>query len=294
MVWLLGGIVIILLIKVVVDTKRILVINDQLYSVLHRKSQALIKTYGTDRYGDELVNKINQLILLVSETQAEYQRIDQHNREMIASIAHDFRTPLTSMLGYVQILGTTQDPQTQKRYLDIIEARVISLSVLIEDFYTISIMASNDYPVRYSTVNPSVVLQNQLALYYEELKHAFNDVSIDIDETILTLFSDENILNRIIGNLIKNALVHGQGDFKVKTLCQNHRLNIMITNHTDPKLSLDADQVFKRTVSVTGHQNTHSTGLGLAIAKDLAQLIDAELSAQVENETITFMLSIAL
>src|SRR5699024_4362767 len=96
----------------------------------------------------------------------------------------DFRTPLTSMLGYLQMLDKTRLSR-DKRYLMIIQERTQLISKLIDEFYFLSLLEADDYQLHLEELNPVVLIQEQLAQYYEELSEHFEQVQIDLtDEKI--------------------------------------------------------------------------------------------------------------
>lgn len=278
--------------KIISDRMHIANISEQLKISLYKDEHFVIKESGTDKTHNELIEQINNLNDIWREAQAKYNRNTQQSKEMIASITHDFRTPLTSMLGYIQILQETTNDESQIRYLNIIEKRTNSLNKLVDDFYDISILESEEYPVTITKINPIVILQEQLAMYYEDLTNHFEQVIINITEDTVFSNSDAKALNRIYGNLIKNAINHGTGILEISTAIVDNHLDIIINNNTNETINID--KLFDRTFRNDETRNSNSTGLGLSIAKELATVINAKLIVKQNDQTISFIISIPI
>ena len=263
-------------------------IVNQLSLVIDDKSLASLKYLGVDNQQKKLVELINQLLVRWRETEKKLKVLDRNNKQMIASISHDFRTPLTSMLGYVQMLQKSE--QNYQKYLTIIEERTKSLSILVEDFYAISIIDSLEYPIHIIRNNPIIILQESLAMYYDNLEEHFDIIDIDLKEEVIMLPFDTNILSRIYANLIKNALIHGIDEFRISYEQDEEKLYLYFTNSLQASDEVDVDKLFERTFRVDTNRQINSTGLGLSIAKDLTMLIHADLFATIINQQIRFTL----
>lgn len=269
-------------------------IKEQLELALHKDQNFDIKIYSNSKLQNDLIQQINLLNDLRRELSAKHQRYTQQNKEMISSITHDFRTPLTSMLGYVQILQDRSDDQICQKYLKTIENRTNALTKLIDDFYEISIIDSDEYPIVIEKLNPIKVLQEQLALYYEDLNLKFNKLSIDLIDNVIISNSDTTILSRIYSNLIKNALVHGEQYLTITSLVKDNYIVISFENELRANDVIDTTKLFERTYRSDQTRKINSTGLGLSIANELALLINSKLNVVVTNNTICFSLHIPI
>lgn len=243
---------------------------------------------------DLLVEEINALIKRHKQIQIEFNTIVNQNKQMISSISHDFRTPLTSMLGYVQILQTSAKSDKEIKYLKIVEERTKVLSELVEEFYRLSLLESKDLSFEMEQAYPIMLLQEQLALYHQELSQSFNTVSIQLMEETISIETSILDFNRLLGNLIKNAFSHGMERFCVYNELSDDSLMIYIENKVENPNALDVNKIFDRTYKGDKPRTSSSTGLGLSISKKIAESLGYTLEAAIEEQILQFKLSIPL
>ncbi|WP_225743830.1 sensor histidine kinase KdpD [Marinilactibacillus sp. Marseille-P9653] len=243
---------------------------------------------------DVLVEEINGLIKRHKQIQIEFNTIVNQNKQMISSISHDFRTPLTSMLGYVQILQTSAESDKEIKYLKVVEERTNVLSELVEEFYRLSLLESKDLSFEMEQAYPILLLQEQLALYHQELSQSFNTVSIQLMEETTSIETSVLDFNRLLGNLIKNAFSHGTERFCVYNELSDDSLMIYIENKVENPNALDVNKLFDRTYKGDKPRTSSSTGLGLSIAKKIAESLGYTLEAAIEGQILQFKLSIPL
>ncbi|QIK70640.1 HAMP domain-containing histidine kinase [Erysipelothrix sp. HDW6C] len=267
-------------------------INRHLHIVNEGNSRMEVRKSGNNRDESELLGEVNRLIQLIAKTESTNKLIDNQNKTMISSIAHDFKTPLTSMLGYVQMLQNNEHIDDRQRYLKIIEDRIKTLNLLIENFYTMSLVASHEYPLNLERINPFVVLQNQLALYYDELSTHFESVIISVPDEAHIVWSDAQVLQRVYSNLIRNALKYGRGPFTIRTTIETNNYLISFENGIPKNHNIDIERLFERTYRDDLARSQSASGLGLAIVKELLELVDCALSVTLNGNIIAFRIAI--
>jgi len=241
--------------------------------------------------GKELIDSINILIVEHHRQKKEYEETRQNFKSMVTTISHDFRTPLTSISGYVQILLDDDDVsyENRQKYLKIIESRAISLSSLIEDFYTVSSIDSLDYPYNLTTISLSEILRAQIAAYYVELEKRYSTIEVDIVESPCYMISDRTSLQRIFSNLIKNALSYGIDKIRISLKEDENSYKIEFSNSLYENADKNiADKIFERNYSVNWASSSKSTGLGLSIAKSITEKMGGSIGAEVIDDMLVF------
>lgn len=241
--------------------------------------------------GKALIDSINVLIVEHHRQKKEYEETRQNFKSMVTTISHDFRTPLTSISGYVQILLDDDDVsyENRQKYLKIIESRAISLSSLIEDFYTVSSIDSLDYPYNLTTISLSEILRAQIAAYYVELEKRYSTIEVDIVESPCYMISDRTSLQRIFSNLIKNALSYGIDTIRISLKENESSYKIGFANSLYENADKNiADKIFERNYSVNWASSSKSTGLGLSIAKSMTEKMGGSIGAEVIDDMLVF------
>ncbi len=241
--------------------------------------------------GKELIDSINILIVEHHRQKKEYEETRQNFKSMVTTISHDFRTPLTSISGYVQILLDDDEVsyENRQKYLKIIESRAISLSSLIEDFYTVSSIDSLDYPYNLTTISLSEILRAQIAAYYVELEKRYSTIEVDIVESPCYMISDRTSLQRIFSNLIKNALSYGIDKIRISLKEDENSYKIEFSNSLYENADKNiADKIFERNYSVNWASSSKSTGLGLSIAKSMTEKMGGSIGVEVIDDMLVF------
>ncbi|MFC3900261.1 sensor histidine kinase [Aliicoccus persicus] len=263
-----------------------------LKKIIEGKSNSALSISGQSKSHDELIIEVNRLVKKLNEISFQYEKMIEENKRMVSSISHDFRTPLTSMLGYIQIVKKDAFTLNEENYLGIIEERTRTLNSLVEDFYMLSLLDSKEYSVSLQRVNPVLVLQEQLALYYEELDKIFDSIDIHIEETPIYIHTSQNDLKRIIGNLIKNAFQHGVGSFSVYSEKKEGYISFHFENEAENLSAIDEERLFERLYRADESRTSGSSGLGLSIAQKLAERLRMKLSVKTMDNKIHFTLQI--
>ena len=248
---------------------------------------ANIKTKSVDKDIENLVESINLIFDSRQKIVAEKNKNEEKIREGISNMSHDLRTPLTSIMGYLQMIKSEKSSEADKKeYMDIVEKRTKSLQQLISSFYDLSRMEGNEYNFNYKKVNLSSILCENIAVFYNDFRNNNIEPIIEIDENVKDIISDDGAINRIFSNLITNMIKHGESFVKI-TLRQEN--DVIITEFTNKATGLTAenvDKLFDRFYTVDNSRSDRNTGLGLYITKILVEKLGYNIIAQLDNEIL--------
>ena len=248
---------------------------------------ANIKTKFVDKDIENLVASINLIFDSRQKIVAEKNKNEEKIREGISNMSHDLRTPLTSIMGYLQMIKSEKSSEADKKeYMDIVEKRTKSLQQLISSFYDLSRMEGNEYNFNYKKVNLSSILCENIAVFYNDFRNNNIEPIIEIDENVKDIISDDDAINRIFSNLITNMIKHGESFVKI-TLRQEN--DVIITEFTNKATGLTAenvDKLFDRFYTVDNSRSDRNTGLGLYITKILVEKLGYNIIAQLDNEIL--------
>lgn len=199
-----------------------------------------------------------------------YEAKEHKLRREIANISHDLRTPLTSIVGYLELMD---DPDTtpgeQKLYVEIVRKRAKVLQSLITSFYDLSLIDSRDYQLSPKPLNVYEILCEVVLAFYEDFEKKKIEVQMDLDENIPLLNLDSNALVRIFTNLTQNALKYSKSCVSVHLNLTDNKVVIIFSNDTDLISADESPRVFDRTYVSDRARSHTNTGLGLNIAKAL-------------------------
>ena len=237
---------------------------------------------------EELLSCLNQLLELRQEERALYRRKEQELRRQIANVSHDLRTPLTSILGYLQLLeGEGLPLEKRAEYLAVIEGRARTLQTFIAAFYDLSRIEGGELPLEREKVDLSRALSDQLAAAYEQIEAAGLAVEVDIAPGLPPVWADSGAVTRIFSNLLTNALRHGEDTLSVRLSREGGVILSAFSNRAEGLTAEDAAHVFERFYTADKMRTGQSTGLGLAIVKALAERMGHTVAARWEDGVFT-------
>ena len=236
---------------------------------------------------------LNTLLQDFYTKKSEFEQSKQAMAQDLTNISHDIRTPLTVLKGNSEMLSNiTNDPSMPENVhamADKIDRKADDLISTINDYFTMSKIASGDLPIKLKKENVSRLCQDTILDYYDLLEQKQFEVDIQIPDPPIFAYIDNEALQRILKNLIDNAIRHG-GDGKYLSLrltTSNGNSIIEIEDHGNGMSPQQQKQIFAR--NYTTARKSSGSGLGLAISKRLAEQIGAELEVHsVQNEQTTF------
>ncbi|ATD56181.1 HAMP domain-containing histidine kinase [Clostridium chauvoei] len=236
---------------------------------------------------EKLIKEINILISEKKEIEYKYKEADLEIRQAIANISHDLRTPLTSIMGYIQLLEDDSiSIKEKKQYISIIEKRAESLKVLISSFYDLSRLQANEYEINMEKINISVMLCNTIAAFYDEFEKNNLNPIIEIDENIQLVNGDKKATERIFNNLIQNILKHATGSLEIYLKKKDDFIISQFINEAKDLTEDDVKKLFDRFFTVDRMRTGRNTGLGLAITKTLVEKQGHKIWAEKKKNKI--------
>lgn len=256
----------------------------QLAFLLKNESNMLItsdiETGGIGRLRDSL----NELLSRQRGEKVRYQEKEKMISEIYTSLSHDIRTPLTSLDGYFQLLETSEDPEEQSRYIQIIQERISSLKEMLEELFLFAKLKNDSYKIELSACCFSSILKQTVFSYYDEWQKRGLKPEIQIPGERLYFTGNEQALRRLIQNVIKNGLDHGKDKIGICLYRNEGMLHLKISNQTDHPEKIDISRVFERFYKADGARSRTSSGLGLSIARELAVKMGGEMQAGISGE----------
>ena len=239
-----------------------------------------------DRELRRLASALNQELRALRQERLRYQQGDKELKEAVVNISHDLRTPLTAISGYLQLLQGQDLPPDTRRYLEQIGGRTHAMKRLTEELFRYSVVVSEENLAR-EPVDLRRAVEEALLSFYGALEGRGIEPQVRLPEEKVERLLDPAAVNRVLGNILTNALKYSAGDLEV-TLEESGRLTF---SNSAPGLDpVAAGRLFDRFYTVEAARN--STGLGLSIAKELTQRMSGEMGAELHGGTLTVWLKL--
>lgn len=250
----------------------------------------VIKVKGGDELA-ELCGSINDMSLELGEKIANEKKIENNKNELITNISHDLKTPLTSIIGYLELLNSTEISEREKdEYIQIAYNKSLRLKELVNELFEYTKLASNELILKKDRVNISVVLSQAVG----ESIINFSDKNIDVvlDNPYDELFCnvDSAQILRVFENLIKNAEKYSDINsvFKVVVRLYKEQIVISFRNKCTEIKEEDLENIFEKFYRKDKSRSNEGSGLGLPIAKRIIELYGGNILAEKINEDIKF------
>lgn len=232
----------------------------------------------------EVIRALNCLMEKNRHAKEQLLRENHSYRESITSISHDIRTPLTSAKGYIQMLGhEAVTPHKRLEYATIVEQRLDALTGLLDQLFLYTRIEAGGLPLQIESINAGNLFADTISTFYNDFISKNCEPVVEITQTPCQIQADRQAFIRIIENLIRNALVHGTGDYHLSLLKQHPYAVIRIANRTDSIEAADMDYIFDRFYTTDISRTRKTTGLGLAIVKELTQQMGGNAVAALEG-----------
>lgn len=234
--------------------------------------------------------KMNRIIEKLQEINEENKKSEESRKKMISNISHDLRTPLTSMLGYLELILEDRNiedrnvlsEKQKEEYLKIVYNKGNYLYDLMEEFFQISKLDSNDMRLEIKKINISEIVRENIISFFNEIQKLNIQPEINIPDEDMYVLGDEKAINRIFTNLINNALKHGVKATIIGVKLNYDEKNIFIDIY-DNGAGIPDDEinyVFHRlyTVEKSRSLNAKGSGLGLTIVKKLVEALGGKIT----------------
>ena len=263
----------------------------QLVDLNNRKTEKKLDLVFWDKDFEQLAIEINAQIDLTKQENAKKRRKENELKQAIANISHDIRTPLTSILGYIQFLELDELSHDEKKeYTAIVKSGALRLKVLLEDFFELSIIESADYVLKDEKIKMNNLVLEILVGFYEQFNHKNLEPVIHIPEEEISLIADPSAVKRVIENLVLNAIKHSDGNVEIRLKKSQSAIQVIISNTANQISEHDLNYLFDRFYKADKTRTGIGTGLGLSIAKSLMVKMDGDLHAELQQDNKLIMI----
>jgi two-component system phosphate regulon sensor histidine kinase PhoR len=237
----------------------------------------------------ELSDKANLGIMIYMEDVSEIRKLEQIRTEFVSNVTHELKTPLTSIMGFVETLkqGAIEDPEVSKKFLDIIDIEAERLYMLIEDVLELSEIESNHSAadMQFDSCDIDDVISEVIDVVNGPALKKSIMIHTDIEEG-LKVKADKHRVKQLFINLVDNAIKYSDdnGEIFINAFTRNNKVIIKVRDTGIGIAEEHLPRIFERfyRVDKSRTRNTGGTGLGLSIVKHIVQLYNGDLSVNSE------------
>ncbi|HLQ71424.1 MAG TPA: HAMP domain-containing sensor histidine kinase, partial [Bacillota bacterium] len=259
-------------------------ISQQLQCYNDRNTNKKIDMMLLDKDMEHLGSEINRLIdLYITENRKRIQ-FEHEQQQAIADISHDLKTPLTSILGYIQMIESRNTSGDEREeYVSIAKGHAKRLESLLKEFSEIGIIDSADHQLKLERTNIKTVAIDVLMNFYDRFSEKNMEPIIQMPAYDVTIISDESAVTRVIENLLSNAITHSDGNIVISLGEKDATARLVIKNDAHTLTEENVDRMFDRFYMADQTRLGNSTGLGLSIAKSLMEKMNARITGRLTD-----------
>ena len=272
--------VITLLIRVVTTNIELKNITRELKEITEKDTNLLLSTSSGDKSIKILVDSLNKELKKLLSLKREYSKGIFDVKKSAENIAHDIRTPLTAIKGYVDLLEKEELSEEGRKYLEIIKGRVDYMKEMTDELF-LSLSMKSRGVLNLSNIDAKRILEEALVSYYNEFKKKGMTPSFITPNEKVIIKADSKALYRVYSNIISNALKYGEGEFKVE---MDEKGNTIFSNLSPNMDSVEANKLLDRYYTISDAKA--SSGIGLSISKEILQEMGGELKVKLENQRL--------
>ncbi|MED4455742.1 sensor histidine kinase [Metabacillus fastidiosus] len=291
MIWILFGIIIVLFIIIVIQfqvkrgiDRELIYLARKLNSVNQENSDEKLLLVTDNKALQVLLTEINEVLNDKQKLGAQFARTEISIKKMLANISHDLKTPLTVVLGYIETIehDPAMDGFERKRLLANIHRKTIEIIKQMNTFFDLAKLESGDKEVPLTKIHLNEICKKTILAFYDSVQAKGIEADINIPDNPIYVLANEEALDRILHNLLSNALNYG-ADGKVIGLsleCVNNDIFIKVWDKGKGIEEQNQDRVFERLFTLEESRNKmfQGSGIGLTITKRLVEAIGGEIT----------------
>lgn len=248
-------------------------------------------------FGDfkRMADELNGINLGMQKALDEKMKSERFKTELITNVSHDLKTPLTSIINYVDLIKKEHvDNETVVNYIDVLDRQSSRLKKLIEDLIEASKASTGNIQVNFAPCDAGILLTQAVAEYYEKAENARLDLIVNSDESSHYIMADSRLLWRVYDNLLSNICKYAFPGTRVYLSVRTVGDSVVTVfkNISKAKLNISSDELMERFVRGDSSRNTEGSGLGLSIVRSLTSLQHGQFNVSIDGDmytaTVTF------
>ncbi|RDY24553.1 two-component sensor histidine kinase [Romboutsia maritimum] len=233
----------------------------------------------------ENINNIGDGLDKAIEEQVKSERMKS---ELITNVSHDLKTPLTSIINYVDLIKKEDniEPEHIRDYVNVLDSKSKRLKTLIEDLFEASKASSGNLELNMENIDLNQLLIQSIGEMEEKLSNAKLDIKLNMPEDKVYINADGKRLYRVLENLLSNIAKYSLSNTRVyiDLYKEDNNVNLTMKNISSYELNFNPEEIVERFKRADESRNTEGSGLGLAISRDLVKIQGGKFDIQIDGD----------
>ncbi|HEX2985635.1 MAG TPA: HAMP domain-containing sensor histidine kinase [Caproiciproducens sp.] len=270
-------------------------VTGQLNERTNEKTEKVVTVALIDNDLSELAAAINRNLDLQKKLCIDVRRNDLQLKDSIANLSHDLRTPLTSILGYLQLCRSPDYPAEKRdRCLQIVDDKAHVLKTMINSLYELSVLDIKEAHLKKEKLDLNLLMTDTLAGQYELFQKHGIDLRITLPNYPVWVVVDRVACTRIIQNLLNNTVRYAKGRAEI-SLGKNRSSALLLICNPAPDLTQEnMEHLFERFYTADKSRTNGGSGLGLYIVKKMLNQMEGNIDASLKDKTLSLEISLPL
>lgn len=268
-------------------TKQLNSIKQQLKCIYEGKEDIRIDTANLEKNLKEMAEYINSLSTGLTKAVEESLKSERMKTQLITNVSHDIKTPLTSIINYVDLLKKEEMPNEKaKEYLEILDSKSQRLKRLTEDLVEASKATSGNIKLNIESINLKELIKQISGEFEDKFNEKNLELILQIPKEKVNIKADSRYLYRVIENMYTNIIKYALEGSRVyiDIIKNKDKVEIQLKNISKAKLNISTEELMQRFVRGDTSRNTEGSGLGLSIAESLTKLQGGNFNIYLDGD----------
>lgn len=258
-------------------------IGTQLAFISKHDSFKFIQTQIKPKEIYQLIDVCNTLLRNQRKQNQEFIKKSEEINETIVSLSHDIRTPLTSLDGYLQLADRSENKKEKTHYVSMAQTRIKQIIVLVDELFLYTKLENPDYNLELEQVDIINLLNKRLFFFIDDFTQNSTEPDLTLPESPVYILGNENALERIYENIIKNYFLHGEGTLSIRYEEKQHEALLHFINVLKETELVNFNKIFTRFYKEDAARSKPTSGLGLSIVQSLVEKMNGYVHAELQE-----------
>jgi signal transduction histidine kinase len=239
--------------------------------------------------------RINEISTSIQETVEKQVKSERMKIELVTNVSHDLKTPLTSIISYIDLLSDEELPPAARDYVTIIEEKSQRLKTMVADLFDLA-KATSRTDVQSEEIDAVVLTRQVLGDLADKIEASGRQLKCDIQAETAPIYADGKKMYRVFQNVIDNALKYSMEGTRVYLTLKREmgRCEIVVKNIASYEMTFSPDEITERFTRGDESRSTEGNGLGLSIAKSFTEACGGEFKVEIDGDVFIAKISLAI